>query len=102
SADSAGEQALQLAEKLNFKSGKCRAFSLLGMNKGSEGKYDEADKLLTKALDIAKEINSPADIGTIYGDFGVLYKTQSKYAEALKYQMLSLKYCQEAGEKTGL
>ncbi len=94
--------ALALAQKIDFKKGKCRAFNNLGLVYADQGNYDDALKNYFATLKICKEIGSTKGIAMCYNNIGLVYCSQGNYPEALKNQLTALKMREEVKDEEGL
>jgi two-component system, NtrC family, sensor kinase len=103
------EAALSLAEKINYKKGKCAAYSRLGLIYQSQENYGDALKNLLTALTLYQEIGDKNDIGTAYSRIGDCYRTQGHYKDsinnfqdAIRNYQAALKNYQEINNKEGI
>jgi len=94
-AKEAGEAAIQLAEKINFKSGKASALNnLASMNWGDNS--DSAREKYKEAAKINEEIGNKLELGFNLNNIGNTYYVKADYTEAVKYYNLALKAYKEA------
>jgi two-component system NarL family sensor kinase len=97
SADSAlnfGEQALQLAQKLNYSKGIAQAYNDIGIIYIDKAQYLRATKLLNEAL----KIRDQPGIASIYNKLGIIDQKQGRLKEALEHQISALKIYQKLGQ----
>ena len=96
------EEALALAEKLDFKKEMGSAYSMIANNIFRSGNYVGALKYQQQALSIRKAIGDSSDIASSYLSIGHNYITRGKYAEALENYLASLKIREKLGDKKGI
>jgi serine phosphatase RsbU (regulator of sigma subunit)/Tfp pilus assembly protein PilF len=95
-------QAKVLGEKLDFKKGAARAYSITGLVFYNQGNYPEALDNHLNALKLRKEIGDKQGMATSYWNIGYVYKSQGNYPEALKNYLASLTLREELGDKQGI
>lgn len=94
-AREAGEAAIQLADKINFKPGKASALNnLASMDWGD--KPQAAREKYKEAAKINEEIGSKGELGHNLNNIGNIYYIKAEYTEAVKYYNLALKAYKEA------
>lgn len=95
-----GQEALELAEKLDWKLGKAYAYKVIAGNYGyGKSDYSRAIEYSTKSLEQFKELGDKKGSAKILGDMGVIYWFKSDFPNALKYYFDALKIHEEAGVK---
>jgi two-component system, NtrC family, sensor kinase len=77
-------QALNLAQKLRYKKGECRALNEIGSEFRNLGEYPQALETHFKALQISKG-SIPLEEGGTSMNIGNLYKEVGDYSQALSY-----------------
>ena len=104
------EEALRLAQKLNFDRGVIWAYENMGMHYQYQGNYPEALKNYFAALKASENLKDKDQIaysylwlGSVYREQGTTYSNDSIRKElltmALKYNLAALKISQETGHK---
>jgi tetratricopeptide (TPR) repeat protein len=92
-------QAISLAEKINYKKGKALAFLRLGVSYAWHNNFAEAGKNFNTALILYQEIGDKNRIAQIYNELGGNYFVQGFYSDAIAYMYNSLKIDEEIGNK---
>lgn len=101
-ADSIAQQAVKLAEKLNFKKGIAPSLNLIGTISKNQGNYSKALDSYFKALKIDEELKDKGGIAKRFGNIGIVYLNQGDYPKALDYYFKALKIAEELGNKNGI
>jgi len=99
---SCAEEAVRLAEKLDFKKGISAAYRNIGITFDYQGNYIKAIEYHTKALTINEEIGNKDGIARNYRNIGNVYDDQANYPKAIEYDLKSLAIDQELGNKVGI
>ena len=95
-----GQQALALAEKLDWKKGVANACRTIAGNYGyGKSDYATALKYSLQALDQFKEIGDKLGTARILSDIGVIHWYQANYPNALKYYFDALRINEEINNK---
>ena len=98
-----GKQAIELAEKLNWKKGMANANRATGVNYAyGKSDYPGALEYFFKALKLYQEIEDKTGIAKILSNIGVVYWYQSDYPNALKYYFDALRIDEQSGNKNGI
>jgi tetratricopeptide (TPR) repeat protein len=92
-------QAISLAEKINYKKGKSLAFLRIGICCGYNNNFAEENKNLNTALKLYQEIGDKNRIAQIYNQLGGNYFAQGFYSDAIANLYNSLKIHEEIGNK---
>lgn len=92
-------EAISLAEKINYKQGKALAFFRKGICYGWHGNFADGNKELNTALKLYQEIGDKSRIARVYGELGDNYERQSFYPDAIANLYNSLKLYEEIGNK---
>jgi tetratricopeptide (TPR) repeat protein len=92
-------QAISLAEKINYKKGKALAFCRLGISYGWHNNIAEADKNFNTALKLYQEIGDKNRIAQIYNQLGGNYGELGFYSDAIANLYNSLKIHEEIGNR---
>lgn len=94
-----GNEAYQLAGRLNFSRGKASAAIQLGRYLGSHGKSKEALDLLNEALSIYEKLGIGNGIATCLNNIGVVYLNSGKYRTAIPYFKRALTIYEKLDDK---
>lgn len=86
-----GYQSVELAEKLDWKSGVAKSYNSLGINYTMLSNNLKANELFDKALNIYKTLNYKDGISEQLGNLGIVSMNQSNFTAALDYYQQSLK-----------
>jgi signal transduction histidine kinase len=92
-------QALQIAEKINFRKGKASAYRRIGSIYFFQNNFPDALKNSYSAVKLYEEIGDKKSIGFCLAQIGQIEYTLKNYSEALKNYLASLKVLQEAGDE---
>ncbi len=96
------KESAALAEKINFRKGKTKAYAILGNIYQIKSNYPEALKYHFLALRMFEEVGDKRGISSSFNNIGTIFTYQKNYAEALKNFFASLKIKQEIGNKDGI
>lgn len=94
SADSAlqfGEQALQLAVKLNFQKGIAQAYNDMAIILIDKANFRSATKYLNESLAIREQLKDSGGIAAINNKLGIIAQKQGRLKDALQHQIEALK-----------
>ena len=91
------EQALKLAEELNFARGKARALNNLGQVAQHVGSYEKAIEFYTEAVQMNKEYNWD-EIAKNLSNLANTYVEMEKYSKASIYAQQSLEAARDTSE----
>jgi len=94
--------AMTLAQNLNYKKGLGDAYNNLGIVASNRSDYTESRNYHTRALDIFKSINNKKYTGRAYINIGMTYNEQGDNSEALNYYLKGLNLFEEIGSKKGM
>ncbi|MBI2721660.1 MAG: tetratricopeptide repeat protein [Bacteroidetes bacterium] len=84
-------EALQLAEKIKWKSGKASALQHIGGYHLNKGNYSTALTFYMEALQINEILKDNQAIASNLGNIGIVYKAQGNYPQSLHYYFKALK-----------
>lgn len=101
SADSAiifGEQALSLAQSINYTRGIAQAYNDLGIVYITNANYHRATIYLNQALLIRQQLKDFSGIASIHNKLGIIDQKQGRLKEALEHQINALKIYQQLGQ----
>jgi tetratricopeptide (TPR) repeat protein len=102
SAISLGNQALELAEKLNNPKRIGGSSSNLGVYYWLKGEFPTSLAFQFKALKIRESIRDKKGIATSLGNIGIVYWNQANYLKALENLERALKIMEELQDKNGI
>jgi tetratricopeptide (TPR) repeat protein len=86
-----GNQALELAKKINYKKGYAQALNDLGILFYDEKEYAKALNLYNEALKIREELRDTNGIAALYNKIGIVHQQKGDYQAALRAQLKALK-----------
>lgn len=86
-----GQQALELAQDLNWKKGQAIANGHIGLNYKFKSDYAKALEYLLKSLKLNEEVGYKMGLGSTLSNIGVIYQEQKDYAKALDFFQRSFK-----------
>lgn len=95
-------QASILSDKIDYKKGKAKSLTIIGVVYMNQGNYPEALKNYFASLKISEEIGNKKEIASSYNSIGNVFYFQGNYSEALKNYFSSLKIREAAGDKKGV
>ncbi len=90
-----GQQALTLAEHLEYHNGIAAAYLAIGLNECSLPDYTKAKQHFNQALEIAAQTGNKKIAGLANKDLGIAYIGETNYPQALKYFFDALQIEQE-------
>lgn len=96
------DQATEIAEKINFKSGLFECNMNQGFLAKDSGNYSQALFHFQISLSIANEINDNNGKAYSYNNIGVVHKITGNYPEALNNYFAALKIRESLGNKMGV
>ncbi len=96
------KEALQLAEKFNFKKGKANSLYILGRYYNNKSDFPKALSHYQKSLKISEEIDSKREIAQNLNRIGIIYKIQGSYSIAQDYYLKSLLISEQIGDKQSI
>ena len=97
-----GQQALELATKLDWKKGIAQAKNALGKNYMRKSDNPKALEYYQGALELYKEIGFKKGIATVTSNIGLLYYSQGDIITALAYYSEALKIHEAIENKEGI
>ncbi len=95
-------QALDLAEKIDFKKGMAYAYQTFGSMNYYQGNYLEALDYNFKALKTAEDLDDKDFDASLLSSIGMVYKEQGDYPRALEFDFKALKMKEEIGNKNAM
>lgn len=99
SAESYGNQALEVAELINDDLSTGKALSQLGSVYAWQRKTTESLNAYYRQLEIAKKINSDYLIQNAYVGIGYVYELENEWEKALKNTLKALPFAEKTGSK---
>jgi len=93
-----GEEALELAGRLDFKKGEAMALKYLGMGHFVQADYVKAMDFFQRSLEKFEEISYKKGIANMLSNIGVIYNNQGNDAKALELHLRSLKISEEIND----
>lgn len=96
------ENALQLAQQLEFETGIAKCYNNIGIVYSIKGNYPQAIDNFLKALKINEALKNKNGIAVLLGNIGNIYKIQDDYPKALFYYFKALKMTEELGDKASM
>ena len=94
-----GQQALGLAEKLNWQSGIGEGNNYIGINYYYKSGYASAMAYYSKAISIYKAIDDEKMIAEVLNNMSKVYTDKSDFAKAMDCSSKALKITEETGDK---
>src|ERR1035437_4618306 len=82
-----GNEALELAQKLNFKKGTAYSYQWMGIAYLYQTNYNKALENWLLALKIDEELKNKKSMPFLLGNIGFIYCNQSNYPKALDYYL---------------
>ena len=76
------EKSLELAEKLNYLSGKGNVLTSIGIIHAIQSNYPQATSSMKAALDIFIKLNDKKKIASVYNNLGNIFEKQGNYKQA--------------------
>ncbi|MES2837254.1 MAG: tetratricopeptide repeat protein [Bacteroidota bacterium] len=96
------EEAVKLAEKLNYKKGLSVSLNNVGNAIMSQGNYKKSIDYFIKALKVAEEIGFEYELANAYGNIGNANYWQGIYSPALENHIKALKIREKINDKKGI
>jgi len=96
-----GQEALDLAEQLEWKQGIAGAYSSLGYNYQYRSEYPAALDYFMKAMKIDEEIGNKRGVANTMQSLANVYQYQKNYPKVLEYQLNAQKIFEQLGDKHG-
>ena len=96
------QQALTLAQKLNWKRGMAVSLKNIGSACDDMGNNSDALVYYGRALNIFSAIDDKSGVSACYNNMGLVYRTIGNFSEALKNHYASLKIKETLGDRNGI
>jgi signal transduction histidine kinase/AraC-like DNA-binding protein len=93
-----GEQALQLALKLNHPKSIANSYSSIGNYYFIKNIYPKAIRYYTKALEVSEKAGLKRSVASAYGNLGRVYRLMGNYALSFEYYLKDLKFSEELNQ----
>jgi putative nucleotidyltransferase with HDIG domain len=93
------KEAMVLSERTGYREGKARSNQLMGISKGSRGKYYESMKYFNTAREIFTELDDKNGIATTFSNIGIVYSYQSRFDLAIDQHLKALAIFEEIDKK---
>lgn len=94
-----GEEALGLAEEINFQKGKGYAYKAIGLGNFFQGNYPGAVAQFQNSLASFEAINFKVGIANILSNLGVTYFNAGEDTKAIDFYLRSLRISEEVNDK---
>ena len=93
-----GNQARELAEKLNDQKGLALALKNIGLGHYIQGKYVEASIHWEQSLKILESLGDETGIANLIGNLGAVHSSLGDIAKAIEYYLRALKMSEDLGD----
>jgi tetratricopeptide (TPR) repeat protein len=94
-----GNNAVEIAQKINFKRGLAASYNSLGVNyAGGKSDYDSALIMYNKSLEIYTKVDFKKGIGSALNNIALVYDFDGKLKQALEYFEKVIKLSIETGD----
>lgn len=97
-----GEEARDLADKIDFKKGKAYAYKALARSYFNQGNYPESVLQYQNSLALFDSIKFKPGIANILSNLGVTYFNAGDDTKAIDYYLQSLRISEEINDKMGI
>jgi tetratricopeptide (TPR) repeat protein len=95
-------EAITVADAVDFKKGKAKAYNIIGVAYMFQGDYPKAIENYESSLKVKEEIGDKKGIAGSYSNIGLVYMYQGEYAKALKNFNSSKKMEEELADTAGI
>lgn len=95
------EDALQLAQQMEFKRGAAKAYNLMGVVYSSLGNFAMGLENYLQALAIFEELGEKLSVGITSNNIGTIYRGMGNYSEAIHFYQRSLAISEELNNYQG-
>lgn len=96
------EQAIHLADEINFSRGKADALNNLAISYDIEGNHEVAITYFLMALDIYQSLKAKDGMARIYNNCGMVYQSLGDTTKSLDFHKRSLQIEKELGDSLGI
>lgn len=97
-----GQEALELAQSLNYQAGTALAFKNIGLGQYFKGNYRNATENWSSALEVYRLIDDQVGVSNMLSNIGAIYYNQGNDVKALEYYLESLKVSELLNDKPGI
>jgi adenylate cyclase len=97
-----GNQAHDLADKINYQVGLGYSYNLLGLCYSNQANYPESDINFKAGLAVFEKIKFKDGIAQILNNLGTIYDEMGDATKSLEYHLQSLKVAEEINNKKGI
>ena len=94
-----GNEAILLANKINFLKGKAISYGVIGYGYYYKGDYSQTLKNYFAAIKVDEILNNKAGIANRMTNIGIVFKQQGDYTKALDYYSKAIKIYEDLGDK---
>ena len=94
-----GDQAYQLALKLNYQDGQSKALNRIGIGYYMKGQYDSAGSYYARSKEIALAINDLETVANLDTNLGIIHWYKGEYDDAAKMMNETRKYYESVGNE---
>jgi serine phosphatase RsbU (regulator of sigma subunit) len=94
-------EALSLAERINYKRGIGNSLIQLGNIEQIKGNFSGAEEYTLKALEILEKADDQTGIAICYNNLGILAHNSNDYSKAIEYYTRSLQINSKIGRRSG-
>ncbi len=96
------EQALALAEKINYTKGKGRALRVIGISNYLRSEYKTALGFYEQSLQLSLQAKDVKNVANCYNNIGTIYHGQSELTKAVAIYQKSLYLREQIGDQRGI
>lgn len=97
-----GEEALNLATKLDFKEGIARSHRIIGIYHWARGDYREALKSHLTSLQLSEEMEDHENLAMCYNNIGAIYHRQTYYERAIEFYLKALSHYEALNDSASI
>jgi tetratricopeptide (TPR) repeat protein len=94
-----GNEALDLAKKLEFASGEAAAWGVLGLAHSSKGEYTLALTMLRKGFLLYEQQSDLRGASSVLMSIAAVYRSRNQYSEALQTALRALQSAERTGDR---
>lgn len=96
------EEALLLAENINYEKGKSKAYNSMGVLKWSIGDFAEAIRYYQQSLAISEKLNDEKSSARVYNNMAMIYSRLGNYDDALLFYGKTLAIDEKENDTLGI
>lgn len=101
-AIAAGNKAIQLAKRIDYKKGIAQAYNDLGIIFFDKENYDTAIALYNRSAELRQQLNDELGQAKIFNKIGIVYQKQGSFDKALDNQLKALALFERAANDQGI